>query len=172
MLNSTDLKAHLLSHDSFTENNTALIEASDNLCCSESIDRKLLESLDVDPINNPYNVDSCRMPPKTLNGNGQIIFTSKSFYRWVLTIILGIGIAICAFFIQNFITVRFGNTFLLHWQSEALIEYGLRTDSGQLSQQKIARVCQHSATLAAASAILHVFQSFPSYGWRTLDRVP
>ncbi len=109
MLNPTsksDLKAHLLSHDSFTENHTSLIEASDKFHCAEPTNQKLLESLDVDPINHPYYVDSCRMPPETLNGNQQIIFTSKSFYRWVLTIVLGIGIAICAYFIQNSITVR------------------------------------------------------------------
>ena len=102
---SSDLKARLLAHDSFTQDNASLIEESEKSRSAAFKENKLLESLDVDPINNPFNVDSFRRPHRTLNDSQQIVFTSKSLYRWILTVVLGIGIAFCAYFIQNAITV-------------------------------------------------------------------
>lgn len=111
MFNS-DLKTHLLTEDSFTERNASLIEESDiHTHKPGTAKSNLLESLDVDPINNPYNVDSCRRPHRSLNDSQQFVFTSKSFYVWVLTIILGVGVAVCAYFIQNAITVYYEDLF-------------------------------------------------------------
>ena len=54
-----------------------------------------LESLDFDSINSPYMVDVARRPARTLFG-----YTGKTFARWVLTILIGVGVAFVARFLQ------------------------------------------------------------------------
>mmetsp|Transcript_49459 Transcript_49459/g.155052 ORF Transcript_49459/g.155052 Transcript_49459/m.155052 type:complete len:946 (-) Transcript_49459:44-2881(-) len=64
-----------------------------------------LERLDVDPINQPYYVDAHRKLERGYNPNGQIVFTSKVFYRWILTVLIGMAIAIVARGVQVAIQV-------------------------------------------------------------------
>ncbi len=63
-----------------------------------------LESLDFDPVNNAHWVDSCRRPPATLRGFKETMMRSKVVYQWVLTIVIGVGVAISAQVVQLLIS--------------------------------------------------------------------
>lgn len=50
-----------------------------------------LESLDFDTINNPHWVDGCRKQPRTMQGFMHTMMTSKTVYRSVLAVVIGVG---------------------------------------------------------------------------------
>jgi hypothetical protein len=102
---NSDLRVHLIDDALQGDQEDSLISNSACLPCENLKENDLMDSLDVDPINNPYTVDTRRSPPQTLNSYQQVVFTSKSFYRWVLTVVLAFAVALCAYFIENIISV-------------------------------------------------------------------
>jgi len=59
-----------------------------------------LERLDMDPINHPYNVDAQRKPIEVVNDHRQLVITSKDAYAWVLTVVIGVVVALIAHSVQ------------------------------------------------------------------------
>jgi len=64
-----------------------------------------LERLDMDPINHPFRVDAQRKPFDVLNTHQQVVITSKESYAWILTVIIGVFVALLARFVQMCIAV-------------------------------------------------------------------
>lgn len=64
-----------------------------------------LERLDMDPINHPFHVDAQRKPFDVLNTHQQVVITSKESYAWILTVIIGVVVALIARFVQMCIAV-------------------------------------------------------------------
>jgi hypothetical protein len=54
----------------------------------------------MDPINHPYHVDAQRKPLDVVNTHQQVVITSKESYAWILTVIIGITVALIARFVQ------------------------------------------------------------------------
>lgn len=59
-----------------------------------------LERLDMDPINHPFHVDTKRKPPDEVNVHQQTIISDKETYSWILTIVIGVTVALIARFVQ------------------------------------------------------------------------
>ena len=59
-----------------------------------------LERLDMDPINHPYHVDGKRKTVDDMNTHNQMVVTSKESYAWILTVIIGIVVALIARCVQ------------------------------------------------------------------------
>lgn len=64
-----------------------------------------LESLDFDTVNNAHWADRQRKQPRTIQGFVHTMMTSRSFYRWLLTILIGVGVAITAQTMQILISL-------------------------------------------------------------------
>lgn len=64
-------------------------------------DSMLWESLDCDRIFSPHYVDSCRKKHGVyFDENNQVVVASKTFYAFILTLMMGMAIAVAAFMIQ------------------------------------------------------------------------